>query len=180
LNHVIKTKLISKATNDVFEGVNSVPIIFKSNFKSILEASNGDHATLLSTWWYFEKAVSPLRPITRSAVHTVLFPRHKKVPISNVRALFQTDREKSIANGLKIDKMAGDSYGITSWICFQNANLAAIFHSYQIFMKFSAYNLDFLSARLNALSTPGLKTSKLYKVEFKKNNELNLTLRSLH
>ena len=47
----------------------------------------------------------------------VLLPRHKMVPMNNIRALFQTGLEKSIANGAIIDRMAGDRNGIASWKC---------------------------------------------------------------
>lgn len=40
--------------------------------------------------------------------------RHKIVPTSSVRALAQTGREKSIANGAIIDRIAGDRDGIMS------------------------------------------------------------------
>jgi len=95
------------------------------------------HATLLSTWWYFAKDVSQLRPINRRAEHTVLLPRHKSVPITNVSELFQTGWEKSIAKGDRIDRMAGDRNGITSWkFCVRTDVLRQIFHFYQFFYVF--------------------------------------------
>ena len=59
--------------------------------------------------------------------------------MNNVRALFQTGREKSIAKGVIIDRIAGDRDGMTSLHgCVRTPSLRQIFHSYQfIFSYFS-------------------------------------------
>lgn len=76
-------------------------------------------------------------------------PRHKKAPMNNVMALFQTGVEKSIAKGAIIDRMANDRDGITSWkMLSQGSYPATILYSYQFFYKINyLYNFEILSAR---------------------------------
>lgn len=55
----------------------------------IRERLMADHLALFNTLWYLQKALSWLKPTTRSTLQTVRLPGHKIAPVIKVKAFCQ-------------------------------------------------------------------------------------------
>lgn len=57
-----------------------------------------DHLALFNTLWYLQKALSWLKPTTRSTLQTVRLPGHKIAPVIKVKAFCQVRLRKTAEN----------------------------------------------------------------------------------